>query len=175
MAATFQLQSGMTQLPIDSSRVLRLYQSQGLVSVSLPGYPVQQVMAYLCLYRGADRGLELVTALHLQQNKVLVFYRYAAPLPTDRVGAALREGNLFNESMGFVLDDLAYHHLSEAARSALWDSLPLQKGPVVPAERTAEAKAEAPPSRRGAQDVAESLGRRKSLFLKQLGKVLASF
>jgi len=116
------------KLKVPAAQVVKLMRSMRDVQMALPRLPSQEASAYLCQYQVAD-AITTVAVFHLQRSKLLAFYfsepREVNPRKADMM---FDQGLNFVESMGFLLTDMDIEQLSEADRTMLWESLPLQRG-----------------------------------------------
>lgn len=157
----FVRQKDLERLDVSSQRILRLQRSLNDVQLALPEFPPQAATAYLCAV-GTGAGVRVVAALHLHASRRLVFYLdNAGAVPREKAGSLFSGGTQFVESMGFMLGELDFQHLTPEDRSALWDSLPLKTG---------DAGASA-----GAGDQADLGDEKRRRVLENLGRFLASF
>ncbi len=184
----FSWNKDLSRLEIPAGRVLKLMQSMSDIQVVLPGMTGQMATAYLCAYAGS-KGVRVAVALHLQESHRLAFYvNDQGEVPREKLGALLKEGVRFAESMGFLLDELDLQTLDEGARKARWEALPLSRG-VSPPPRMRQAPPAKPASSRPvaaenpppqAPEVVETpptpaeMAARRARLLENLGRFLAS-
>ena len=183
MAAQFHLQRAMTSLQIPMDRIQEFWRSRTEIQVGLPGSSVQRASLYLLVVLEKQQ-IALYGALHLLEDEQLVFYRCDLS-GQERLGREQlwQLGEVFADSMGFVMDDARWPRLKDAERKKIWGRLlaletpssasaaapVMAPAPVAPPVDTATTAAESPLSTAGLIEA-----RRKEL-LHQVGRLLASF
>ncbi len=183
----FSWKKDLTRLEVPAGRVLKLMQSMSDVQVVLPGMPGQMATAYLCAYSGGQ-GVSVAISLHLHESHQLAIYvNDEGEVPSQKVGALLKEGIRFAESIGFLLDEIDLQKLDDAARKTWWASLPLSRGVAPPRPRAAQASpgktasrrpVAAPPQEPAAVEMppptAAEMAEKRVRLLENLGRFLAS-
>ena len=124
----FEWDKSTEQLNVSAKRVLRLYRSLGDIQVALPGLPLQKSSVYLCAYAGIKGG-QVVVVFHLLSDRKLAIYRHnQREVSPVKMKGLLDEGSRFAESLGFVLDAVAFQQMSPQEKLDFWNDLPLFHG-----------------------------------------------
>lgn len=133
----FTVDPSFTYLAVSGDRVLALAQSINASSVKVPGMPVEPATAYIVAWSAPGGGASAVIYLHYAASGTAAAYTYAPrTFPATELAGVLDEAREFLESMGFMLDDLAFRSQSPERQAAL-----MARAPVFHADLTAFAKA----------------------------------
>lgn len=120
----FQWDQKRSALNLSPGRILRLERSLNDVQVTLPGGPPEDAGAYLCAF-GVSGGVRVAVVLHQRRSGRLAFYfNSEGDVDQKKSAKVIDDGHQFAESLGFMLGDLDFPHLSDRDKQKLWDSLP---------------------------------------------------
>lgn len=124
-------------------QVVALVESLNQPQISIPGKPPQLVQGHLCGLRNANGTFSLLIGFYLPQTAENVIYAHdPREVTRDEYPAAEAEGLQFLESMGFMLDNLNFAHLSAEQQQHTLQRIPIF---ARAAKRQGAATAEARP------------------------------
>lgn len=128
----FEPQPGIQHLPVTREQVVAVVEGINQPQVSIPGRPAQAVTGHLCGLRNANGSFSVVVVIHLPatgENVVYLHSRRQLTSPEDYRAVEV-EGLQFLESMGFMLDNLAYRNLDAAQQDEVLARVPLFHPPA---------------------------------------------
>lgn len=194
----FTLDPDFTHLDVPREQLLTLLASINAVAANVPGIPTSPAMAYVAVWQTEPNLGQMVIYLYYRAHDRAVGYRPdPAKFPLLQLSELMDDAREFLESMGFMLDDLAFRAMPAALQEATLTRLPLfyrdlkvfaqarEASEVVEGEVVAlvdeeatptptavlpGARAAVAPESRSTQPVAPVQGR-----AERLGRLLASF
>jgi outer membrane biosynthesis protein TonB len=142
----FVLQEHLTVLNVPSSRVTKLYNSVTEIQLALPDLPSQMCSAFMVLLKGGGK-IQVLVGLYLSKSRRNIFYvSESGEVPAARAEQQLEDGQVFAESMGFILNDSEFGRMTTEQQEVFWKGLPIcrRHAAVAPETKAPEAKAPAP-------------------------------
>jgi len=171
----FVLQKQLSVLNVPSSRVAMLYRSGADIQLALPDLPSQLGSAFMVMLKGGGK-VQVLVALHMAKSCRNIFYvSDSGEVAAERAERELEEGQVFAESMGFILNDSEFSRIPVSQQEAYWKSLPICQRQVDPTtkvmvpEKKNEVVLMPVPA-----PVKNDLETKRQILKVQLGKLLAS-
>jgi type IV pilus assembly protein PilF len=115
-------------LPISAHGVTRVWSSNNLVSLAVPGLEAEPAQAFVVEHANAGGTHNVyVYVLLTQTHTPVVYVSSSPPVEKARLAALEADAIAFVESMGFFVDDLNVHGLPLLERVATVSALPFLK------------------------------------------------
>lgn len=172
----FFLQKQLSVLNVPSSRVAMLYRSVADIQLALPELPSQMGSAFMVLFKGGGKA-QVIVALFMAKSRCNVFYvSDSGEVPVEQAEQELEAGQIFAESMGFILNETELKRMPIDQQEIYWQSLPIcqRHREIIPETRTTETKsADVIQVASPAPEKSDLLVKRK-ILKEHLGKFLAS-
>lgn len=109
----FHVDPTLAFVPASREQVIAIVESLNRPQISIPTKSVQAAQGYLCGVRNANGTASVFAVLHLLESAENVVYVHEPQeLRPDAYVPAEAEGTQFLESMGFMLEDLNFRHMS---------------------------------------------------------------
>jgi len=122
----FALDPNFTHLDVPREQLLTLLASINAVATNVPGIPTSPAMAYVAVWQTEPNFGQMVIYLYYRAHDRAVGYRpVPAKFPLLQLSELMDKAREFLESMGFMLDDLAFRAMSDALQEATLTRLPL--------------------------------------------------
>ena len=172
----FVLQNQLSVLNVPSSRVAILYRSGVDIQLALPDLPSQMGSAFLVMLKGGGK-VQVLVGLFMAKSRCNIFYvSDSGEVPGERSEQELEAGQIFAESMGFILNDTEFGRMTAGQQETYWKSLPIcqRQSDVVPETRTPETRTPAAVTAVRPASVKSNLQAKRKVLKEHLGKLLAS-
>lgn len=133
----FVFSPALAAVPLDLDSILELHISVNQPAIAAEGLDAQEACAYFISGRGPE-GVAAYIYMHMLTSKKALIYEWDAPIDKSEYPEIHAAAVQFIESMGFMMDDLAFRRMPPEERERVAGSMPIFKPLVETAAPQAE-------------------------------------
>lgn len=139
----FEIDNTLKYIEASQDDVLEIIGSINIPLVAAADYPSEPTKAYICSLKKPKKLIVVYIYLHLIQSNIGIIYKSTQGLTPEKDYPTMKDSALeFAESMGFLMEDLAFDNLSGQEKEDLMKSLPLFMKDLSVLKETEEEKEE---------------------------------
>ncbi len=122
----FEIDNTLKYVEASKDDVLEIIGSINIPLVAAADYPSEPTKAYICSLKKPKKLVVVYIYLHLIQSNIGIIYKPTEGSTPEKDYSTAKDSALeFVESMGFLMEDLAFENLSEKEKEDLMNTLPL--------------------------------------------------